>query len=130
MKRRGGAILGDGGYGVAFTPALVCDAYPVQQPGTIGKVYFNEAEADKAWKLTEVISKFDDGPEKYFSFPTVRCNVSLDEVLNQEPSIATLKSNLPPELQQQIMKHGGITLLEYLRTFYASKSSKLQIGRP
>jgi serine/threonine protein kinase len=121
-KKKGGKILGKGSYGVAFTPALACDAYP-QQPGTVGKVFLSEKIAESTWKLSEKL-KMINGYHKYFGFSTVRCVIPSQQVIVQEPSIRDLftqrkvKGGIPATFQQHIMKHGGIGLYTYMRTFY------------
>ena len=132
-KKNGGKQLGTpGGYGVAFIPALKCDSLNkrVFQKGTIGKLFYYEQHANEAWSVVEKFKKVDP-KQKLLLYPSDRCDVYRVDAINQEKGLdAILKSqNISPTIlkfQQHIMKHGGITLKQYLNQNY---SHTKRIGR-
>jgi len=129
-KKHGGKQLGhEGTYGVAFIPALKCNDSQVYSKGTIGKLFFSEDEANETWRIVEIIKKIDP-KQKFLLYSSERCHVLRDEAIRQEPDLEKIleEKNVISSIkfQQHIMKHGGITLKQYLLENYSSIN---KIGR-
>ena len=129
-KRYGGKQLGhDGTYGVAFIPALKCANSHVYSKGTIGKLFFKKEEAEKTWEIVEKVKQIDP-KQKFLLYSSERCDVFRDDAISQEPGLEALleKNNVKSSIkfQQHIMKHGGITLKQYLLENYSNSN---KIGR-
>jgi serine/threonine protein kinase len=126
MRRSGAKQLGVGTYGIAVSPAIICEGYPIEKPGTIGKIYFSEKHAEEAWSIVDTIKKIDKGPQKYFIYPTMKCMIDSDTAIRSEPGLQQeflkTKKPVPSFFQQQIMNHGGITLYKYMSVHYSRKN--------
>ena len=129
-KKYGGKQLGqEGTYGVAFIPALACDKLHMYSKGTIGKLFFNEYEANETWEIVEKLKRIDP-KQKFILYSSEKCEVFRDNAISQEPGLEkileTQNATSSIKFQQHIMKHGGVTLKSYLLENY-SKTNK--IGR-
>jgi len=63
-KIRGGKLLGQGTYGCAFKPSLVCSGEPEPREGSISKMLISKADADKEYSISKAIIRID--PTKKF----------------------------------------------------------------
>lgn len=112
-------LLGQGGYGCAFMPALPClDPHKSSQTH-IGKVFDTHAHAYKEYTATLKVRKIDPR-QKFFLYPSDHCKVASHVYKRVN---ARLKENgcwtiQPGEetstLSQLLVSHGGMTLRDVL----------------
>ena len=109
---QGGKYLGQGTYGCAFDPPLLCDREKERRQG-IGKFIHDSEEADKEESELNRIKKMDPGGEHTVHI-THRCNVSKKNItISDEFDKCTLPK-----------KHG--VLVSYDQLILSNKGSSLQ----
>ena len=129
----GGKKLGEGSYGIAYSPAFNCTSGRTFGADTIGKVFTDETEAQKEWEVAERIRAIDNkGTQKLFAYPSEMCDVSIAAAAKREPSLtlAIYQRTLArpsKTIKQLVMTHGGMTLSQYMKRYYLEKNKR--IGR-
>jgi serine/threonine protein kinase len=125
-------MLGSGTYGITFIPAFTC-TNGQNYPKSLGKVFYSQKSADDEWKTSMLLKKAEHRSQKYFSYPTERCEINLPKG-NSKPEkelnnwLTTDKDRYQANLTilpQLIMEYSGMTLHEYFEKYYTVK----RIGR-
>lgn len=128
-------LLGKGGYGCGFFPALSCTDPKKNSRAVVGKVFYDEDSADIEINQAKLLKSIDP-EQKFFLYPVDRCTVSIDTLLKDGmecvEDIDDVHGQLPPQVQQLLMPNGGKTLSQYLKDLREplTRTQALRLVRP
>ena len=105
---RGGGVIGVGGHGCVFSPALKCAGSNTRKNGYVSKVASNR-NIDEEWDNT-YIARAINRDSKYFIYPVERCDKAPLNASNKEENCPI--KNTGPEILQSL--YGGINLYDIL----------------
>jgi len=123
-------MLGSGTYGITFIPAFECTNGQTY-PKSLGKVFYSQESANEEWKMSQRLKKAEHRTQKYFIYPTERCEIMVPTgktqpekdllnwlKINKDKGRYTKSTVLP----QLVMEYSGMTLSEYFYNYYPNKS--------
>ncbi len=128
-------LLGKGGYGCGFYPAITCLDPNKNRRAVVGKVFYDEDAADIEMTQAKILKNIDP-EQKFFLYPTDRCTISLETLLEEGMKCVKymddVHGELPRSLEQLLMPNGGKTLSQYLRelTGPMTRVHALKLVRP
>jgi serine/threonine protein kinase len=115
LKQEGGDLIGQGGYGCVFKPALKCNGVEETDSNKISKLIIKN-EALKELKELKKIDKIDKKNKYHIETPEV-CNITKEDYIN-EPGIENCKLldkiNNKTKLVTLQYNYGGYNLKEVL----------------
>jgi len=126
-------VLGYGTYGITFIPAFNCKDSRTF-PKSLGKVFFNQDNADSEFELSKVLKKIEHGTtQKYFSYPKFECHIPFPQNPISKPEqelynfVMKHKKNIPEFVPQHVMEYSGMTLNEYINKYYPDKIPRAEL---
>lgn len=125
VRKKGGALLGEGSYGCVFHPAIPCENEKASRKG-VGKVVFDRKEANEEFAIMQKIQKID--PEgKYVNPILYKCKVAGPKMHQHDPDSKNCKlfnqnkRTALGSISQLIYKEKGASL----QTYQASQKHSL-----
>ena len=108
-------VIGEGGFGCAHDPALICKGQTTSKPGHISKILYTD-DATKELAEYAAISRIDPDGDFYLGQPeiclydkTIKSNRRAVNKCRIRDSV----NNNPHRYSLLIMKHGGINLVDF-----------------
>ena len=108
-KKKGGALLGQGTYGCAYSPVIPCKSNEVFVDGTVGKVMSNERSANDEMNAAELIKEVDP-KGVYTNSPLGRCDVARSKIMDMNPNTTCKHIKDADTYPQIVLPHKGVSL--------------------
>lgn len=135
VQGTGYKFLGKGAYGCVFAPALDCGPSVTGRIGStpksvrqktsraVGKVFKDDHDFEEEWDMLQKIAKID--PNHEWSLPVYKaCKVHPSM---QFANKCELLSERKLHYMQTMMKHGGVTLHQWLTDYNKSASERVMV---
>lgn len=109
----GRKLLGKGGYGCSFYPALTCTDPAKNATKMVGKIFLYPDGAKEELAQTHLVRQIDP-TQKFFLYPKDSCTVAFQTYVKEGASSCKVKG-ASKEMLQLLMPHGGRTLEQFLK---------------
>ena len=108
-KKKGGALLGQGACGCAYSPVIPCKSNEVFVNGTVGKVMADARSAKEEMEVASMI-KAADPKGVYTNSPLGRCDVARSKVVEENPNTKCVHLKGAYTHPQIVYPHKGVSL--------------------
>ena len=111
-RKKGGAFLGKGAAGCAFSPVIPCANGTTFPNGTVGKVIQDSHDSQIEWKISVNVNAADPG-RVYTNTPLGECKVLRSKIMEVEPEFEKCREILKPDyvaFPQIVYPHKGVAL--------------------